>query len=124
VVFVAGQPGFDAFGAVDLWIAPTQPMGSSRIAAGSGALIDVEILTEQRLLFLWLSGRGERVSADFESRCYNGSGLGCGSALALRIREHYGEIWQENGSGEEHPHHPSLNENSEDDANHTNDLRD
>jgi hypothetical protein len=43
--------------------------------------------------------------------------------LALGIGQHDSEVWQENGSGKKHPHHPTLHKNSEDDARHTHDLR-
>jgi hypothetical protein len=108
---------------MNLWISPVQFVGRSRTATGTGTLIDVEVLAEQALLVLWLDCRGEGVGTNLERWGNNCSCLGSGSALALSIRKDNREVGQENGSGEEHPHHPTLNKHSEDDANHANDLR-
>jgi hypothetical protein len=99
-------------------------MRGCRVTSGTRALIDVEVLTEQALVFLWLSRGLEGVGADLESGGNNRGRLGGGAALTLSIGEDNREVWQEYGSSEEHPHHPTLNKHGKDDANHANDLRD
>ena len=109
---------------MNLWVSPVELVSCCGTASCTGTLIDGQILAEQRLFFLWLGSRGEGVGANFERRSYYCSCLGCGFTLALSICKDYREIRQEDGAGEENPHHPPLNKNCKDDANHTNDLRD
>ena len=108
---------------MNLWISPVQLVGRSRTATGTGTLVNVQVLAEQALLFLWLDCRGECFGANLERWGNNCGCLSRGSALALGIGKDNREVRQENGSSEEHPHHPTLNKHGKDYANHANDLR-
>lgn len=107
---------------MNFWVSPVEFVRGCSSASRARALIDSQIWAEQKLLFLWLGGRSESVSANLECWSYYCGCLSCGSALPLSIGEDYREVRQEDGSGEEDPHHPALNKNGKDDANHANDL--
>ena len=107
---------------MNLWVSPVEFVRSCRSASRARALIDGQIRAEQKLFILWLGCRSESVGTNLESWSDYCGGLRCGFTLALSVGEDYREVRQEDGSGEEHPHHPALNKNGKDDANHSNDL--